>query len=317
MTETPRYEKSPLLRRTFLASSVAACSSVFVGQSRGVQPEANAAESPAKPSADRYKICAFVKFLQTLSFDQLAEVVAEMGFDGIEATVRDNGHVLPERVEDDLPKLVEALKKHGLEVNIMASSINRADHPHTEKVLRTASELGITCYRMWYYEYNLDQPVPRQLETFAAKLKDLVAMNREFGMRAVYQNHSGPHYFGAPIWDLHHLIQDYPVNDIGIAFDICHATVEGGLAWPLNFQLAKPHLGAIYIKDFQWKGRHAEVVPLGTGQIDPVFIKQLNKTDFKGPISLHVEYLHKAGVKKNIAALKQDLGTLRRWLGSR
>ncbi len=316
MHKTPMPAKSPFHRRTFLAGSVAACSSALIGQSYGGESKEIASKPPADSSADRYKICAFIKFLQTLSYDQLAEVIAEMGFDGIEATVRDNGHVLPERVEDDLPKLVEALKKHGLEVNIMASSISRADHPHTEKVLRTASELGITCYRMWYYEYNLDKPVPKQLETFAAQLKDLVAMNREFGMRAVYQNHSGPHFFGAPIWDLHHLVQDYPVSDVGIAFDICHATVEGGLAWPLNFQLAKPHLGAIYIKDFQWKGRHAEIAPLGTGQVDPSFIKQLKKTDFEGPISLHVEYLHKAGVKKNIAALKQDLGTLRRWIAS-
>jgi len=228
--------------------------------------------------------------------------------------VRDNGHVLPERVEDDLPKLVEALKKHGLEINVMASSINRADQPHTEKVLRTASALGITRYRMWYYDYDLDRPVPPQLETFGAMIKDLVAMNREFGMRAVYQNHSGAYYFGAPIWDLHHLIQDYPVSDIGIGFDIGHATVEGGLAWPLNFQLAKPNLGAVFVKDFRWKGRRTEIVPLGEGQVDPAFIQQLKKTDFDGPISLHVEYLHKGGVKKNAAALKRDLGVLRQWL---
>ena len=52
----------------------------------------------------------------TREADIKAETIKELGFDGIEATVRKKGHVLPERVEDDLPRLVEALQKHDLEV---------------------------------------------------------------------------------------------------------------------------------------------------------------------------------------------------------
>jgi sugar phosphate isomerase/epimerase len=76
----------------------------------------------------------------------------------------------------------------------------------------------------------------------------------------------------------------------------------------------RPHLGAIYIKDFQWQGRRPENVPLGEGQVDPAFFKQLAAAEFTGPISLHVEYLPKAGVEKNIAALRRDLATLRKLL---
>jgi len=319
-------EKGPVRRRTFLAGSIAACTSLLgqplLGQPSLRQPslrqraQAIADKPQTDRSVDRYKICAFVKFIQSLSYDRMAEVIAELGFDGIEATVRDRGHVLPERVEEDLPKLVEALKKHNLEVTVMASSVNRVDQPHTEKVLRTASKLGITCYRMAHYRYDLGQSVPKQLKEIGAMIKDLVAMHREFGMRAVYQNHSGARFVGAPIWDIHSLIKDYPVSDIGIAFDINHATVEGGLAWPLHFQLVKQNLGAVFIKDFHWEGRRARNVPLGTGRVDPLFLQQLKKTDFAGPLSLHVEYLEKAGVEKNIAALKQDLSTLRQWIAS-
>ena len=43
-------------------------------------------------------------------YNEMSKVVAEMGFDGVDLTVRPQGHVLPERVEADLPKAVEAIR---------------------------------------------------------------------------------------------------------------------------------------------------------------------------------------------------------------
>ncbi len=258
------------------------------------------------------KICAFIKFIQELPYKQLAETVAELGFDGIEATVRDGGHVLPERVEEDLPKLVEALKACGLEVTVMASSVNSLDQPHTKKVLRTASALGIKRYRLAYYRYNLRRPIIAQLDALKPVLGELVAFHKELGLQGVYQNHAGATSGGAPIWDLRYLLRRHSPADLAIAFDIRHATVEGGQAWPLHFQVAKPHLGAIYVKDFTWKnGRKPSNVPLGTGQVDPKFFAQARKATFSGPLSLHVEYLPKAGLAANVEALKTDLAKLR------
>jgi sugar phosphate isomerase/epimerase len=255
-----------------------------------------------------------VKFLQSLDYNRLAETVAELGFDGIEATVRDRGQVLPERVEEDLPRLVEALKKHGLEITVMASSVNRVDQPLTEKVLRTAASLGVKRYRMAYYPYDLSRPVAEQLDELRPVVKDLAAMNREMGISAVYQNHAGAPYVGASVWDLYTLVRDIPVNEIGAAFDIRHATVEGGLTWPVLWNLIRPHVGAVYVKDSRWKGRTPEDVPLGDGQVDPAFFRSLKQANYDGPISLHVEYLEDSGVAENVAALRKDLATLRRWL---
>jgi sugar phosphate isomerase/epimerase len=268
----------------------------------------------AEPSAAANKICAFVKFVQSLSYNELAERIAEMGFDGIEATIRDKGQILPEQVPDELPKLVEAMKHHGLEINVMASSVNRVDQPHTESVLRTAASLGIKRYRMEYYRYDLQRPVTEQLVKLRPVLQDLAAMNRELGIAGVYQNHSGAYAVGATIWDLHELFRDYSTDEFGIAFDIRHATVEAGLSWPVLFNVATPHLGAVYVKDFVWRGTKPQNVPLGSGRIDKRFFTQLRKTDFAGPISLHVEYLPKAGVPENLAAMKNDLATLKNWL---
>lgn len=267
----------------------------------------------AAPPEPRFEFCAFVKFVQTLSHDELAQRIAEMGFAGIEATVRRRGQVLPERVEEDLPRLVEALDKQGLKIAVMATDVNAVDKT-SEKVLRTAAKLGITRYRMANYRYAAKQPLQQQLVSFAAQLKDLVALNRELKIAGVYQNHAGASIVGAPVWDLQRLLAPYSPQEVGAALDIRHATVEGGLGWPLHFRLLQPHLGAVYVKDFVWEGRRPRNVPLGTGQVDPQFFTRLKECSYRGPVSLHVEYLGESGVEKNLAALKTDLGTLRKLL---
>ena len=71
--------------------------------------------------------------------------------------------------------------------------------------------------------------------------------------------------------------------------------------------MAKPHLGAIYVKDFVWNGRRPHNVALGEGQVNPSFFKILKQSDYRGPVSVHVEYLENDGTDANVKALRNDL----------
>ena len=262
------------------------------------------------------KICAFEKPLQFLGYDELAELFATLGFNGIEAAVRPGGHVLPERVEQDLPRLHEALKKRGLEITILTSGIDSVDSPHAEKVLRAAARLGVKHYRMLWYQYDLQKPILPQLEAIRPKLKSLAALNRELGVTALYQNHSGEKMVGAPIWDIYSLVKDFDPQEIALAYDTRHAAVEGGLSWPIQFNLVRSHLGAVFVKDFDWEEGKVKDVPLGEGVVDKKIFAMLKKINFAGPISLHVEYLDDSKDKKVLGnAFKKDLETLQSLLG--
>src|SRR6187551_1432223 len=106
-------------RRDFLKSSSAALAASIASGS--VLPHGAAAAGPASGPTE---FCFFSKHLQGLSFDQIADIAADVGVQGIEAPIRPGGHVEPERVEEDLPKLAEALKKRGLGITILTSGIN-------------------------------------------------------------------------------------------------------------------------------------------------------------------------------------------------
>jgi hypothetical protein len=62
------------------------------------------------PVAQKLQICVFSKHLQWTDVHEAAAIARDIGFDGIDLTVRPQGHVLPERVETDLPAAVEAVR---------------------------------------------------------------------------------------------------------------------------------------------------------------------------------------------------------------
>lgn len=254
----------------------------------------------------------------------LAEHVASLGFHGIEAPIRPGGHVLPERVADDLPGFVGSLTKAGLQLSILTSGINGvAPEQHTENVLRTAAKLGVKYYRMNWFKYDLKKPLPPQLSEIQAKMKDLIALSRELGIRPLSQNHNGPAYVGAAIWDLESLMRDYAPEDWGFAYDIMHATVVGGTSWEIQYRLARPRIGAAFFKDFTWAGKlKPDTCPLGEGMAaGPEYAKLLRESQFAGPISLHIEYLKAQKITNAVetqlayAAGARDLAKLKEWWG--
>lgn len=276
---------------------------------------------PNKANSERasakHSICVFTKPFNSLSFDELADRIAELGFDGIEAPIRQGGHVEPEQVEERLPQLVEALAKRDLEITVMTSDVNDPSDPLTHKVLRTAAGLGIRQYRMKYLHYDLSRPVMDQLKEWRPRFRDLAALNGELGIQGLYQNHAGSKNLGGSLWDVRHVLEGISPQQLGVAYDIRHATVEGGTSWPVSFNMIRPHIQCVYVKDFRWGETKPQNVPLGEGRISADFFSLLKKSKYTGPISLHEEYLdHKDPklVQQHVAAIKQDLAKLRSWL---
>jgi sugar phosphate isomerase/epimerase len=274
-------------------------------------------------------ICIFSKHLQWCkSFDEMAEIAADIGFDGVDLTVRKGGHVLPEEAIDKLPQAVKAVEKAGLKVYMMTAGINNPEDKTTVPVLKTASELGIGYYRMGYLSYDKDLGVAKSLLKLRAQMTKLAVLNKKYDIHGAYQNHAGTRV-GGPVWDIWELIKDLDPKWIGCQYDIRHAIVEGGTSWPLGLELLQNHIKIIAIKDFLWKkdsGKwRAENVPLGEGMVNfENFFKIYHKYQISGPISLHYEYplggadrgRREITISKNelINTMKRDLNQLKSWM---
>lgn len=309
--------KQALLRRDFFKGVLLASAGVLAPGGLGW-----GAGAGGGGGVGDWGISLFTKHLVGLEFEALAEAVVKTGVDGVDAPVRKGGHVEPERVEEDLPRLAEVLRGHGVPMNLITSGINAVEvGQHTEKVLRTAKALGVTHFRMNYFRYDLKKPILPQLDEWRPKIRDLVALSKEIGIVPVYQNHSGAGYFGAPIWDVYEVLRGYEVGEFGLAFDILHAMVEGGKSWPLELALVREHIGVAYFKNFVFKDGKFVNCGLGEGLANEEFVRLLKGYGWSGPLSLHVEYLEgsvkDAGyLERAIALTRADGETLRRWIAA-
>ena len=99
----------------------------------------NAFSASAKNVKTPRKINLFSKHLHWVGYDEMTKIASETGYDGVDLTVRPKGHVEPSKVENDLPKAVEAADKHGIEIEMMTTAIKDADDPLTELILKTAA----------------------------------------------------------------------------------------------------------------------------------------------------------------------------------
>ena len=245
-------------------------------------------------AVSRRKIHLFSKHLQWLDYGPMAETAAEIGFDGVDLTVRPKGHVLPENVERDLPRAVEAVRSAGLVADRITTALTDPADPMTRRVLETARELDIEIYRMGWLKYDRKQPIAEQLDAYRLQMEQLAQLNQHLGIHGAYQNHVGTGV-GSPVWDAWLLVKDLDPRWLGIRYDVRHAMAEGIRSWEVGLQLVAPHVRSLDIKDFVWAkidGKWTiESVPLGEGAVRfPYYFDLLDQWQVNADMTLHFEY---------------------------
>jgi L-ribulose-5-phosphate 3-epimerase len=290
-----------------------------------------AAPAPAAP-AGRFTICAFSKHFHWTDVKECAELCARFGYEGIDLTLRKGGHVLPERVAEDLPRALETVKKAGLTMPMCTTDIVDVTSPHAEAVIKTMSSLGIKRYRWGGFLYDEKIAIPEQLAQIKPKVKELAALNRKYGVAAMYHTHSGINQVGASFWDLWWLLKDNDTEAVGVNYDIGHDVVEGGFGgWINSARLLMPYIKGVAVKDFKWEqNARGAWVPgwcaLGEGMVNfRRFFTMLKEARFSGPLQLHMEYPELGGADTGktsftipkdrlLAIMQRDVVTLKKLL---
>jgi sugar phosphate isomerase/epimerase len=252
---------------------------------------------PASRPAGKPVLCLFSKALQARLVKDLPGMLGGLGITAVDLTVRPGGHVLPERVKDDLPAAYEAFKSAGIAVPMITTAINDPDAGEAEAILATAAKLGIRYAKIGYYQYGDLSRIHAVLAGAKSRLKGVVALFKQYGVTAGVHNHSGAGNIGAAMWDVWDLIRDHDPAAIGSYFDLGHATAEGAAGgWNIGLHLLLSRIVIVGVKDVCYmkdpaKGWGPKWGPLGSGMVklDEPF-RTLKQSGFAGPITLHVEY---------------------------
>lgn len=241
----------------------------------------------------------FSKMLGDLSVPEAARRIKAIGFDGVDLTVRPGGHVVPDRVANDLPEAVKAIRGEGLTVPMITTAITRADEPHAEATLAAAAALGIRRAKLGYWNAPVGG-LAAAIERARGSLDGLERLAESTHTMLGIHNHSGVGYVNCQPLTVLSLLRDRNPEHVAAYFDPGHAAVEGGDGgWRQGLELLAPKIKLLAVKDFGWKttpGRpkvtwHSQLVPLRDGLVawSEVF-KVLAPPRFDGPVSLHSEY---------------------------
>jgi sugar phosphate isomerase/epimerase len=331
--QTQINSSSSVTRRQFVSSLGLAGAMMPIAAAGGLSLSATPVRAASVPSvprgADSMTIHVMSKPLHQLSYTDAARLVADCGFGGIDYTVRlAQGHVRPERVQEDLPRAIEAAHAAGLKAEMITTAITGARDEHAETVLRTAAKYGVKYYRLGYWRYEPALGVVGTLEKLKPALVELAGLNASLGIRGAMQNHSGAGV-GSPVWDYYELLRDIDPRSLGMQYDIRHATAEGGQSWPVVLRLLRPWICCSNLKDFRWRqspgAATIEDTPLGEGIVPfDAYFKLVRELGLTGPVSMHFEYppferlaQPLAGEERRVqfmAGMKRDLAVLQGYL---
>ena len=242
----------------------------------------------------------FAKHLQEWPLARAAAVVAAMGFDGLDLTVRPGGYVLPENAATDLPRAVKTCADAGLTVPMITCGLLRADAEHGQAVMEAAAAAGIRELKYGYHIYRAYGEFRALLDQARADLANAAAVAQRCGVRLNLHIHSG-NFVTANAAIVAQLLADHDPAVVGAYIDPGHMVIEGGVdLWRQGLELLADRTVLMAVKSMAWQhrpdegrsGRYvAKMVPLVRGMVDWVAVwRCLLQSGFDGVVSLHGEY---------------------------
>ena len=240
----------------------------------------------------------FSKHLQELSIEDAGKAAKGIGFDGLDLTVRPNGHITPDVVADALPRAVDALDKLGVAVPMITTALTDRDDA-AEATFKAAQKCGIRYAKLGYWRYRQFGHLRTLVEEAKAGLKRLEPLLLETGVTGCLHIHSGDDLTGSA-----HVVADAlegtDPNALGAFLDPGHMTLEGGKSgWKIGMDALADRTRLVALKDFGWFRNETangvtwtdKLVPLNEGIVrwGEVF-DILKLMRFDGTISFHSEY---------------------------
>jgi sugar phosphate isomerase/epimerase len=243
----------------------------------------------------------FTKHLQSYSVERAADVIAELGLDGLDLTVRPGGHVEPSDAEARLPGVFRMVEEKGLSVPLLTTGITSADDPYAETIFRLAAESGVQYIKLGYWRYEGFGSMARQIDDTKETLDGIEALAQRYGVPAALHTHSGDFMTASgPV--VAELLRDRDPDALVAYADPRHLFAEGGLSgWKMSLDLLSPWIRLIAVKDMLWVpqpdrelGKMRWVAlncPLNVGVVPwPEVFDCLQEIGFDGVVSLHAEY---------------------------
>lgn len=242
----------------------------------------------------------FTKPWRELTVPQLGELVAGLGFQGIEFPVRPGYQVEPENVRQGLPKLAKELARFGLKIYSVAG-------PTDEATIAACGEAGVPVIRVMV-RIEADGYLATEARV-RREYEALVPLLDKYGVRIGVQNHNGRDIANALA--VRRLLEGLDPKHFGIVWDAAHEALAGTEP-ELAIEIAWPYLCMVNLKNGFWQrvnGPEAEYALWKTYWTSgrhglacwPRVVSELKRRGYSGVVCLTAEYSDQSAVNRLIA----------------
>jgi sugar phosphate isomerase/epimerase len=205
-----------------------------------------------------------------------ADRIAQAGYDGVEWRVQrvdptrageppsfwgNNRATVPvDHIEEEAERVRQITRTAGLELAPLASYLNVAEFDQIQAVFRAAQRMGAPAVRVNVDHYDRTRRYQELYEETLVRLKPVVALARETGVKALVELHFGSICPSASL--TYRLLSHFDPRDIGAIYDPGNMIAEGMENWRMGMELLGEYLAHVHVKNQIWHVDHIE--PDGT-----------------------------------------------------
>lgn len=234
-------------------------------------------------------ITVFTKPWPELPVEQLADLVASLGFDGIELPIRPGFQVEPENMKDELPKAAAIFRDLGLAIQSVATDL-------TPEAIEACAEAGVPILRTML---SLDPELSyfENVDAFRQQCEGLMAATAGSGVSIGLQNHCDR--FASSAVSIMQAIEPLGSDHVSAVLDLGHTGLDGELE-DIAIDVCWSRLSMVNLKNSvrertsveegvqQWRRKW---VPGKDGITNwDKGIEELGKRNYTGPICITAEY---------------------------
>lgn len=244
-------------------------------------------------------IVLFTKLFKGQEIEEIANVANTLGFDGIDLLVRSGFQAEPNQ-PDRIAVVVKQLQESGLTVPMATTDLTDPEAIDTERLFAAFAESGISVVRLGYWKYDPAVGYATIFDTARRHIDRLAELAGAAGIKLTIQLHGGTiHGSGAQTVALLH---DHDPNVLGAYPDPGNQVVqEGREDWQFTFDVLKPWLAAVGVKNGGWfpstlvasgqRTWHSDWLGLSEGMVpwDDI-LSHLATTGFDGIYTVHSHY---------------------------
>jgi sugar phosphate isomerase/epimerase len=246
------------------------------------------------------KMALHTMAMAKIPVEDAISAAAQMGFDGIEIIVRDDGVFRADATDGQIESIVAAAKENGVEISSLTPYYNEYHHTdsairktHLGGLMRTvelAGRMGVKNVRAFGGVEHKELDQKRLWGNAIAGLKEVGAMAARSGISINVENH---HVTLTPTGEKTiELLNAVGLENVRALYDPCNVLFFDIEGWKDTLGVQLGRIGYVHVKDYYIQGKERRACPVGDGMVPwAQIIPLLKKSGYDGFLSFEYEKL--------------------------